>query len=244
MDTVVTGALGSSFKRGANEPAYRLFQWQQREQQNRERRQKQDTLEDQTSDLLDAALTVATAAEIEAFSIELNTYDVATIEALQANGAQIEQVEERLGRLLQQAFVLPDGRRVFKTEDGLRVFDEFGVEQNALEIDPAEIADELPRWETVEPVILERDALIAERSSLLDYQEKLDLARDDLDAGDISVDDFNALKDNLKSSMPDAVRARVPGMEPSTGPELDLTAEDLDISADMIPGVGAPGLGS
>lgn len=244
METVVSGALGSSFKRGANEQAYRLSQWQQRDRQNRDRKQKQDTLEDQASDLIDAALTVATTAEIEAFELELHTYDVATIEALQTNTAQIEQVEEQLAHLLEQAHQLPDGRRVFKTQDGLRVFDEYGVELDATEYDPAQISDELERWESYEQKRELLHNLEAEREGLLEYQEKLDLARDDLDAGDISVDDFNALKDDLKSSMPDAVRARLPGMEASADPELELTAEDLEISADMIPGVGAPGLGS
>lgn len=244
METVISGALGDSFKLGANEQSYRLFQWQHRNQQNRERKQKQEALEEQTSDLLDTALTFATANELEAFRTELNTYDVATIEALQANGAKLEHVEERLERFLQQAHVLPDGRRVFKTEDGLRVFDEFGAEQDVLEIDPIDIADELPRWETVEPVLLERDALLRERSELLDYQERLDQARDALDAGDITVDDFDALKEDLKSAMPDAVRSHIPGMEVSTAAELEVTADGLDISIDMIPGVAVPGLGS
>lgn len=244
MDTFVTGALGSSFKRGANEQAYRLSQWQQRERQNRERKQQQETLEDQASELMDAALAVATTAEIEAFELELHTYDVATIEALQANGAQIEQVEERLASMLEQAHQLPDGRRVFKTEDGLRVFDEHGGELDTNKFDPDQISDALERWETFSEVKELHRSLAAERSDLLNYQEKLDLARDDLDAGDISMDDFNALKDDLKSSMPDAVRARIPGMEPSTGLDLEFTAEDLDISADMIPSVGAPGLRS
>jgi len=240
----VPGTLGSNFKRGANEQAYRLSQWQQRDSQNRNRKQKQETLEDQASELMDAALTVATTVEIEAFELELHTYDVATIEALQANGAQIELVEERLASMLEQAHQLPDGRRVFKTEDGLRVFDENGGELDTNKFDPDQISDALERWETFSEVKELHRSLAAERSELLNYQEKLDLARDDLDAGDISMDDFNALKDDLKSSMPDAVRARIPGMEAENDPELELTTENLDISADMIPSVGVPGLGS
>lgn len=244
MVAAVSGALGVSFKRGANEQAYRLFQWQQRDHQNRERRQKQEASEDQTSELLDVALTFATSEELEAFSLELETYDVAAIEALQENAAQIERVEDRLEQMLQQAHQLPDGRRVFKTEDGFRVFDEHGDELESSTFDPDQIPDDRIRWETYAQEMETHQNLIQERSELLEYQEKLDFGRDELDAGDITAGDFDAMQEDLRSSMPDTVRSRIPGMEVSTSPELELITEDLDISADMVPIIGAPGFRS
>ena len=44
-----------------------------------------------------------------------------------------------------QAYLLPDGRRVFKTEDGSRVFDEHSIE--VTDFDPETIEDWRPRRE-------------------------------------------------------------------------------------------------
>ena len=55
---------------------------------------------------------------IEAFSIKLDTYETATVEALIANEKAMELVQARLDDLLDRAHVVEDGRRVFKTRDG------------------------------------------------------------------------------------------------------------------------------
>ena len=87
-----------------------------------------------------------------------------------------------------------------------------------------------------------RDALIQQRADLLDYQDRLDAARDRLDAGDITQDEFDKLKSDLADNMPDAVRAHVPGVETTQDAALSSPAatadfaEDLDIAADDVPG--------
>lgn len=244
MEVLATETLRSSFGRGANAQAYQLVQWQRHQAQIRDRRQKQESHNDQASELLDAVLTVATTEEIESFRVELDSFDVATVDALQENAAQIEQVEEQLEEMLNQAHVLSDGRRVFKTEDGLRVFDEHGEQLGSSVIDPAYISDDNVNWESFSQKRNTLESLNAERSELIEYQEKLDLARDELDVGDITANDLDAMKEDLKASMPDAVLSRIPGMEMSTDAELELKAETLDISPDMVPGVAMPGLGS
>lgn len=52
------------------------------------------------------------------------------------NGRALERVQEDLRIMVDKAYVLPDGRRVFKTEDGMRVFDEHGEEIKGFDPDP------------------------------------------------------------------------------------------------------------
>jgi DNA repair ATPase RecN len=144
---------------------------------------------------------------------------------------------------LGKAHVLPDGRRVFETEDGLRVFDEHGRELDASTISPEEIEDSRPRWETAKQAIDRLDALTQEREHLLVYQEKLDHARERLDAGDLTREEFDNLRDELKDDMPESVREQLSELEQEqeTAAEPDATpAEELKISDDMVPATSKP----
>ncbi len=248
MQIVASGTLGREFTRSAD--ALRRHQHMFRLREERERKAKAERAENDMSDALDAAVLVVTAAEIADFRVELDTYDAATVAALQENGLALEHVRERLDAMLAKAHVLPDGRRVFKTEDGLQVFDEHGNAVEAETIAPQEINDARPRWEAYKPHLDEKQRLLAEQSDLLDYQAQLDDARDRLDAGDLTREEFYALREDLKEQAPDAVRARVPGLQIDARAGRDLAsggadptaAEDLSISPDMISTGPIPGL--
>ena len=101
--------------------AFRREQRRLREQAEERREQAESRAED--ADLL-VATAIATSEEIARVTAKLDRYDVATIEALQLNEEQLAAVQAEIDHLLLEAHVLPDGRRVFKTEDGTRVFDE------------------------------------------------------------------------------------------------------------------------
>jgi hypothetical protein len=237
MNLVVAGALGRAF-RGSTEAAYRQTILRQQAAE-RERRERKEEIEDDAAELSDFAMAMVSMAEMNDFKIELDRYDTATVAALQENEHQLTIARERLDLIFAKAHVLPDGRRVFKTEDGLRVFDERGQELTAAEIDPHEIADERPRWETAKQAIDRLEALTEERAAILDYQEKLDEARERLDSGEMSRKEFDELRETLKTEMPEAVGVQMPGIE--HGPEVSAQAEpaspaeELDITADMVP---------
>lgn len=186
---------------------------------------------------------------MDTFRVELDSYDTATIAALQENERELAAVRERLDGLLLKAHVLPDGRRVFKTEDGRRVFDEFGSELDVTTIDPDLIGDERPRWESYQPYFERSQELTLERDEILEYQSRLDAARERIDAGEISREEFDELRDELKTAMPDAVRAQVPELAAEVtmdtdlaGPFLSGPAADtgLAIDDDMIPSSFTP----
>lgn len=59
----------------------------------------------------------------------------------------MDEVNARIEILLSQAYVMEDGRRVFKTEDGAQVFDEFGEEVTRDKLDFDLISPNSPTFE-------------------------------------------------------------------------------------------------
>lgn len=242
MDLSIAGNLGREFK-GRTDALFqqRLMRMQREE---RERRERKEGIAEEASEIVDFALTLVATSEIEDFRLELSTYDAATVDAIQDNAEALEAVEAKLQPYLDQAFILPDGRRVFKTADGLEAYDENGKLLDVDVIDPNLIEDWRPRWETVKPIIEQRERLLQERDELFDYQKKLDDARERLDTGEISRAEFNELRQSLKDQMPDAVREKIPGMESTQAPAAEIAADEkLEIDPAMMPGMLAPGLG-
>lgn len=237
MQLRTAGGLGKVFSGSTDAAAYQKFVLRQSEEE-RKRRDRKDDVRDDETEFLDMAMAIVSSSEIDAFKVDLDRYDTATVEALQENQIELAAVRERMDQLLGQAHVLPDGRRVFKTQDGLRVFDEHGIEVEAATIDPDAIEDSHPRWEQYKPEFDRANELIAQQTEQLQYQSKLDDARERFDAGKLTRTEFDELRDELKADMPQAVRAKIPGMEAEQNPALSASlsqAEELDIGDDMIP---------
>jgi hypothetical protein len=179
-------------------------------------RERKDELEDRadadTSALAMAVATSppATAQQIAVFEANLTQYETATVDALMENDRQMIAVQAQLDALLNQAFVMDDGRRVFRTEDGTQVFDEFGLEVTADELELQTIPDHHPTWEEFSPVHDQYVALQQERQALFEYQQQLDDARNALVEREITQAELEELQANLIEDMPDAVRARLP----------------------------------
>lgn len=237
MQLLTAGGLGREFRGSADAAAYHKFFARQQEEQ-RLRRERAEELRSDNAEFLDAAISVISTSDISDFKVELDLYDTATVTALQEKNIALEHVSEQLNPFLAKAHVLPDGRRVFKTEDGQRVFDEHGDELDAQTIEPDEIGDEKPYWEQVEPLVREQHRLIEERAELIRYQAKLDDARERLDAGDLTRAEFEETRETLKADMPDAVRGHVPGMEAKDTPSaaiVDVQPDELEFSDDLVP---------
>lgn len=234
---LTNGGLANAFRGSTDAAAYQKFFARQQEEQ-RSRRERNEELRGDEAELMDMTLAVISSAETREFRIELDSYDVATVEALHTNEIELVRAQLERDKLFAKAHVLPDGRHVFKTEDGLRVFDENGLEMSNETIEADAIDDSRPRWEAARPIIETHNALVKERDELLDYQSKLDDARERLDRGDLNRKEFDELREELNADMPDAVRGHVPGMEARDTPTAEaaeLTAEELDITDDMVP---------
>jgi len=196
----------------------RQFAQKRVEQERREKHE--DRLDDQMAALA-AEVVMATELQLEQFAAKLDTYDQATVVALMENQERLDAVQARISLMLDQAYVHDDGRRLFKTEDGTQVFDEFGEELSADEIDFDLIGPDRPTWEAYSAERALENDLVAERTEILDFQEQIDAAREQVAEGEISEADLEALDAELLDIMPTAVRANVPGMEmPDVAPEL------------------------
>ena len=183
-----------------------------------ERKADRKQANDQTEDTVEAATSMvmlAAEADLIEFDAELDDYRTVTVEALIENERQRTAVQAEIDELLAKAYVLEDGRRVFKTRDGLRVFDEHGVELSAEEIDP-ELIEE---WRPVQESYAERrdfqQQLIDEHEQLLTFEGKVEEAMEQRRSGKMTVNDLEDLRDDLNDCAPEAVLSRMDGYEPT-----------------------------
>ncbi|MCR9089217.1 MAG: hypothetical protein NXH97_21040 [Rhodobacteraceae bacterium] len=165
--------------------------------------------EDSATVLIARIVSGVPARELARMESRLGDHQEALIDALQDNRERLDRAEQHIDDLLSKAHVLEDGRRVFETEDGTLVYDEFGHEVADEEITPEEIDDSRPKWEAYQQGTSRHDSLVQEQSELLEYQERLDEAETKMQAGALSRGDYDAL-DDLLNDAPSAVRGRLP----------------------------------
>ena len=216
-------------------------------QEKEERRAKQEQALDEFIDLATGTILID-VTEIDAYKIELESYDIAAIEAITKNNEILEQLFLEREHLLKNAHVLEDGRRVFKTQDGKRVFDEQGNPISEDEVHPDEVPNHTTTYEELQSITdrIEKHKTIAD--GLSDYQLKLDEARERLDSGKLTQDEFDEIKDDLQETMPIEVRRKLPGYDasqesdakletvtPTQAPKLN--AADMSIDPALVPGM-------
>lgn len=236
---LVAGGLGRVFSSNAQFAVYQKFLVRQQEEE-RIRRGRKEVLADDADAVLDFALAVISTSEASTLRFELETFGTGAVAALQLNEEELALSRDRLKAMLARAYVLPDGRRVFKTEDGTQVFDENGVELDADTITPDIIADSYQRWEPYWAEKTHFMALERQRTEILEYQEKLDAAQERLDSGKMTRKEFEELREELKTDMPETVRAQIPGMAVETAQvHTAAPAEELEFSEDMVPTAAA-----
>ena len=190
----------------------------------RENQEKREQAAEKMEDNLTACgieMIAATQTQIRAFEVKLDTQAAATVSALMENRQQLDLVNVRIEAMLAQAYVMEDGRRVFKTEDGTQVFDENGQEVSRDELDFELIGDDQPSWEAFKQDVDRREELEATRDDILAYQERLDDARERISGGTISEVELEELDADLQNFMPDAVRTHIPDTSTTANvPEL------------------------
>ncbi|GJE18432.1 hypothetical protein AIGOOFII_3157 [Methylobacterium marchantiae] len=165
----------------------------------------------------------ATERQIVEFHVKLDRTDEKTVEALMENRVALDEVRSKLDDILGKAYVMDDGRRVFRTIKGDQVFDEHGIELMRDEFDPEQIADHHPKWESYKATNDTKLALELERKELLDYQARIDAARETLAKDDVTAKELDGLDADLETAMPEAVRRKLGSEAPAR--ETGLTAE-------------------
>jgi hypothetical protein len=211
----------------------------------REEQKRRDEMAEEVADEVLAAgvaAVMATEAQLADFRTRLDFRDAATIEALDENRIKLEDVQQllleseaRIQGMLDRAYVLEDGRRVFLTEDRSQAFDEFGeeVSQDAFDFDA--VPYNAPTYEAFAGEVDLRNDLVNieevltnERQNILDYQDQLDEVRDRIADGNITESELDELDANLLDAMPVSVRRHMPGANAVATNDPDGSAANID----------------
>ncbi|WP_036258263.1 hypothetical protein [Methylocapsa aurea] len=179
-----------------------------------EHRQQKQHQEEEEKKFFDD-LMEASDRQIATFRNQLEDYDTGVVHALMDNEHALDDARKRREELESSAFRLPDGRMVFKTEDGKRVFDQRGAELSLDTVDPHAIPDSRPQWETFKAAKENEQKLQQEREKLLQFQKKVDDARAAVDKPGITAKQLDELDADLKRNMPEAVRQKLSGNAPA-----------------------------
>ena len=154
---------------------------------------------------------IATTAQVATFNEHLDEYDTATVHALMDNQHALDLVFKQRQEMEAAAFRLPDGRMVFRTEDGQRVFDQHGAALGSETIHPSSIPSSAPTWESEQSMKAAERKLLHERDQLHNYQKSVDEAREEAAKGNVTAGALTRMEATLQKTMPDAVRSQLPG---------------------------------
>jgi len=163
-------------------------------------------------------------ARIDAFEAKLDAQDVAILNALTDNQLYLDQIDRLLGEvelrlqdLLAQAYILEDGRRVFRSEDGTFVIDEFGEDVSRDEVDFDLVTG--PPAQIYMKELASKNSLIEDYSAASEQRKQLHLAQDKLDEARVRI---SGARDKIRD-----VREKIA--------EGDLTVDELeDLDAELL----------
>lgn len=213
--------------------------------QRKQREIHQDHAEDVLSDFA-ASFVLADPLEIEAYKAELDEYDALTVEAIMENREILDRLYAERDAMLERAYQLDDGTRVFKSEDGLRVYNEQGQLVSPNVVDPTVIDD---KFEKAEPYIEKLESIAKHKQihkNLLEFQEQLDEDRELADSGKMTNDELAERREERLREMPIEVRRKLNGFDETQEQKLKsefstsakpITENDMDMRIDpaMVP---------
>lgn len=211
----MNGAALPDFRRDfARSAEYRRDLERFMKEQERDRAKKNDKDERLEDDLADLAITVmAGDSEIAEFTERLDSLRAATVESLMENEEKLAKIQKRLDEKLANAYVLPDGRRVFKTKDGQRVFDEHGMEVSAEEIDRDLIEDWRPDANGYFIDLKDKRLTYHDSERKLQALERMDDMEERIGQGNMTQDDLTDMEKELEAITSPDILARAEGIE-------------------------------
>lgn len=206
----------------------------QAEKRQEERSEREhDQLLDTSSALQMVAVAYASEQQLQQLSGRLEERQILIIEALIENERALKEAKEHLQEMQDNAFVLPDGRRVYETEDGTRVFDENGNELGPDVISPSELPKDSTKWEEFSAAADVQDRLQDERDDLLEYQDKLDRAQALGTSGKVTEHEYAEIEMLLEDDVPAAVRNHLPQADQLANQNFDTETPSSGANTDL-----------
>ena len=202
--------------------ASRRRQWFIKARQDKARQEELSEAAEATATAAIVSVAIATEIQINQFKVKLERYDAAVTEALLENDERIQfirdrilRTEQRIQKMLDQAYVLEDGRRIFKGEDGSYVIDEHGND-----VLPDEVEFDLVTGPTAEDYTSatdqlakdrqELDRLLEERKQLHKAQDLIREKQDALEIGETTEQDLEEFDNEIFEALPPSARAKLP----------------------------------
>lgn len=207
MERVDPQSLRIEFSRRVEVDKLRLFQHRQHELLEQKQQHVEDRIMEDDFWALAQIIVEAAAKDIAAFDTKLTHYEALTTAEIMRLQEQFDDLIMQRDEMLERAYILPDGRRVFKTEDGLRVFDEDGNEVDHDLVDPDLIESSRPTWEKFSGVVNMIAKTEQQLQELHEFQSKLDDIRERFDQGEITAEELKTLEKELERSVPLSLRA-------------------------------------
>lgn len=207
--------LGEHFR---NDNQSRHSKWLQHSQwfikARRDQERKEEIADRLDDDLLSLVAEVVAAAQIqiEEYKAKLVIYDEATVFALMKNQEQLDAVRAEIHDMLARAYKMDDGRRIFKSEDGMLVIDEFGEIVGQEELDPDLIPSGGPTPDAYLGKLKLEDDLLAERQKIHEFDELKNQQHEELEEGGITEGKLEEMDAELLNAMPASVRTYVPSL--------------------------------
>ena len=246
MTLMISGMLTGEFGNSVDERTRQRILWHLREQEERIENLNPGSERNQDKNAsVDISITLATSDQLLEFKLELDELRLETTEALILQERLIEAARERISIVLDEAHNLEDGRKVFKTRDGDKVFDSEGNEIDAEIVSPESIPDHKPRFEDYWEQRIQLEALEKEQADLLELEQKLDELDERIANGSLTAEELDELGSELPASMPEKLLGRQAGLENTRPANLSSTHEtpsapnlDRELSGLAVPKLG------
>lgn len=214
------------------------------------RHQKTELVKQETSaddDLMSVAQSSAQAAieKIDILGERITQFKQLTIEEIMFLQGKLDSLLVQREAMLDKAFVLEDGTRVFKTLDGTAVFDEFGNSVGNEFVDPNLIGNDLPNWEAFSQNTRDINSAKAGLTEKIEFLGELDELEDALGQDDLTEDQLNDLEERLEAAIPESTRIRETALDvsddiakPATDFAIATTGQiNLDALKISVPGL-------
>lgn len=165
------------------------------------------------------------------FQEQMDRLDQACAEALLENDEKLRIAREELDRIREHAYeiTMPDGTVAKVYRDGDTVRNDGGEEISQELVKPADVSDDPMQWTHRKEAKETVDRLEQARQHILQYQQKIEVAKERQQAGGLSGEDLEKATAELKRAMPDEVRSKFEERKAGMPPEpVQRDAADAD----------------
>ena len=151
-------------------------------------------------------IVLANQADLQSFQNMLDDYETKATQRILELQNQLDQQLSKQREMLENAYVLPDGRRVFKYKDENKVIDEFGKNVSSDVIDANKIPDHHPHGEAYKANIDNIAQTRKDTKETIKFRDRVNEMQEELEQGKVSKDRLEDLKSEFDDIIPDSLR--------------------------------------